>query len=199
MVEAAESMVEAGVASRQELAKLLGKLVWFSACLHTVRLLTRALNAFVGSPVTDAAWDVREALPESVLVELRHWASALPTQADHELPFWRLLPAQLYEQYLQGKLVVQAMLETDASVYGWGCTLKVLEGSEWVTYRTSVLWKAGEPAIQGRSVLHVTDCEPTLDLPDRGSARSQRLQQTALAVWTLMSRHCIFLSSVWAP
>eukprot|EP00961_Rhodomonas_salina_P288102 3892981-Rhodomonas_salina.1 len=73
MAEAAASMVEAGMASRLELAKMRGKLVWFSACLHAVRLLTLALNAFVGSPATDAAWDVREALPDSVLVELRHW------------------------------------------------------------------------------------------------------------------------------
>eukprot|EP00961_Rhodomonas_salina_P121391 1633881-Rhodomonas_salina.1 len=81
MAGVAESMVEAGVASRLELAKLLGKLVWFSLCLHAVRLLTLALNAFVGSPATNAPWDVQEALPESVLVELSHWASALPTQA----------------------------------------------------------------------------------------------------------------------
>eukprot|EP00961_Rhodomonas_salina_P027644 373585-Rhodomonas_salina.1 len=84
MADAAKSMADAGVASRRELAKLRGKLVWFSACLHAVRLLTRALNAFVGSPASDAAWDVRDVLPSSVLTELRHWASALPTQADHE-------------------------------------------------------------------------------------------------------------------
>eukprot|EP00961_Rhodomonas_salina_P241694 3265130-Rhodomonas_salina.1 len=88
---AAAEMSAAGVASRSELAKLRGKLVWFSSCLHAVRLLTRATNAFVGSPTTDAAWDLREALPEAVLLELRHWATTLPThwQADHERPFWR--------------------------------------------------------------------------------------------------------------
>eukprot|EP00961_Rhodomonas_salina_P183127 2472177-Rhodomonas_salina.1 len=107
MANAAAAMIETGVASRRELAKLLGKLV----------------------PTTDSAWDASEALPEAVLFELRHWADTLPTQADHERPFWRLQPAQLYEQYLQGLPVVQAMLETDASVHGWGCTLKVLEGS----------------------------------------------------------------------
>eukprot|EP00961_Rhodomonas_salina_P075160 1008976-Rhodomonas_salina.2 len=209
------------MASRHELAKLRGKLVWFVSCLHAVRLLTRALNVFVGSPATDAAWDAREALPDAVLSELLHWATTLPTQAYHEQQFWRLLPAQLYEQYLQGRPVVQAMLETDASVHGWGCTLnlKILEGSTWVTHLTSVRWKQGEPSIQvqceaealhqalltflpllqGKSVLHVTNCEPTMDLPDLGSARSRRLQQTALAVWTLASRHCIFLSSAWSP
>eukprot|EP00961_Rhodomonas_salina_P058533 786513-Rhodomonas_salina.1 len=145
MADAAAAMLETGVASRRELAKLRGKLVWFTSCLHAVRLLTRTLNAFVGSPVTDAAWDTREALPPAVLFELRHWADTLPTQANHERPFWRLRPAQLYEQYLQGRPVVQAVLETDASVHGWGCTLKVLEGAVWVTHRTSVRWKPGEP------------------------------------------------------
>eukprot|EP00961_Rhodomonas_salina_P231244 3123414-Rhodomonas_salina.1 len=182
----AESMVEAGVASRLELAKLQGKLVWFSACLHATLRGTSEKLLSSARIRPDRAPSLGP-------------ATALQTQADHELPFWLLQPAQLYKQYLQGKPVVQAMLETDASVYCWGCTLKVLEGSEWVTYRTSVRWKAGEQTIQGQSVLHVTDCEPTLDLPDSCSARSQWLQQTVLAVWTLMSSHCIFLSSVWAP
>eukprot|EP00961_Rhodomonas_salina_P176788 2383274-Rhodomonas_salina.1 len=80
----AADIITAGVASRRELAKLRGKLVWFSSCLHAVRLLTRAVNAFVGNPTTDAAWDLREALPDADQLELRHWAATLPTQADHE-------------------------------------------------------------------------------------------------------------------
>eukprot|EP00961_Rhodomonas_salina_P137578 1850799-Rhodomonas_salina.1 len=148
MAASAAEMITTGLASRRELAKLRGKLTWFSSCLHSVRLLTRALNAFIGNSASDAAWDLREALPASVLFELRHWAATLLTQADHEHPFWRLRPSQLYEQYLRGREVVQACLETDASLNGWGCTLRVLVDGHWQTHVTSVRWKPGEPRIQ---------------------------------------------------
>eukprot|EP00961_Rhodomonas_salina_P117492 1581426-Rhodomonas_salina.3 len=40
------------------------------------------------------------------------------------------------------------MLETDVSLAGWGCTLKVFEDSEWTTHCTSARWKEGELQIQ---------------------------------------------------
>ena len=39
--------------------------------------------------------------------------------------------------------------------------------------------------LQGKSVLHVTDCLPTLGLSNRGSAKSARLQRTGKDVWFL--------------
>eukprot|EP00961_Rhodomonas_salina_P113479 1526665-Rhodomonas_salina.1 len=63
MAASATEMVTTCVASRHELAKLRGKLTWFSSCLHAVHLLTCSLNAFIGNPASDTAWDLREALP----------------------------------------------------------------------------------------------------------------------------------------
>jgi hypothetical protein len=215
----ADSMAVNTGTSRRELAQLRGRLIWFSPCLYSVRLLTRALNAFIGSPANDLEWDTRVLLPDSVLEELRHWSETLATPGDHERPMWKLRPAQLHEAYLQGSSLVQAYLETDASLNGWGCTLRLLHNGLWEQQTTSVAWAGDGPTIQvqceaealaqalalfapqlqGRSVLHVTDCAPTLALPVKGSAASARLQSTALRVWRMCSRLGIHLSSAWVP
>ena len=110
-------------------------------------------------------------------------------------------------------------METDASTSGWGCIIRYLVDDTWAQQQTSVVWASNEPTVQvqceaealhqalltfihivqGNAVLHVTDCAPTLDLPDRGSAASAQLQQTALAIWFLCSKNGIFLSSAWVP
>jgi len=205
--------------SRRDLAKIRGRLVWFSPCLPGVRLLTRALNSFIGSPQSDQLWDAVDQVPPSALDELRHWFDTLPSLSGHERYMWTLKPMQILELHRLGRRVVQVYMETDASLHGWGCIVRFLVDGVWTERRTSVAWPPTQPRIQvqceaealhqalltfldlvaGCAVLHVTDCEPTLDLPDRGSARSLALQRTALSIWFLCSAHGIFLSSAWVP
>ena len=206
-------------ASRRELAQIRGRLVWFSPCLSGVRLLTRAINSFVGNPDSESEWDAVVALPDDVLAELLHWQTTLPSSACHEHPLWTLKPVQIHELYNLGRRVVSVCLETDASIYGWGCIVKYLVNDEWCEQRTSIAWEPGQPSIQvhceaealhqalltfssivsNNAVLHITDCEPTLDLPERGSAASAQLQAIALNIWRLCSARNIFLSSAWVP
>jgi hypothetical protein len=215
----AADIAHAAAASRRDLAKFRGKLSWFSPCLSGVRLLTRALNAFIGNPESDMAWDLRATISDAVLDELRHWSSVLPTAADHERPLWTLRPAQVLELYKAGSPIVSVYMETDASLDGWGCLLRHHSQGSWREHRTSVPWLGHQPAVQvqceaealhqalltflgtvrGAVVLHVTDCKPTLHLPERGSAVSSQLQRTARDIWLLCSTHSIFLYSAWVP
>jgi hypothetical protein len=215
----AADVVRVAEASRRDLAQFRGKLAWFSPCLSGVRLLTRALNAFIGNPNSDAEWDMLVPVSEDVLDELQHWAAVLPTAADHERPLWTLRPAQVLDLYQAGSPIVSVYMETDASLDGWGCRLRHHSHGSWHEHRTSVPWMGHHPAVQvqceaealhqalltflnlvrGCVVLHVTDCKPTLDLPDRGSAVSSQLQRTARDIWLLCSTHSIFLYSAWVP
>jgi hypothetical protein len=215
----ASDVASAGSASRRHLAKIRGRLVWFSPCLPAVRLLTRSINEFIGNPETDAAWDAVAAVPAPVLRELLHWSSVLPSLACHERPLWTLRPGQILELHRVGYHVTSVYMETDASRHGWGCIIRYQLDGIWGERRTAVPWPPGQstiqvhceaealhqalltflPIVQGNSVLHVTDCAPTLDLPDRGSASSLQLQQTALAIWTLCSARGILLHSAWVP
>jgi hypothetical protein len=219
MATLAGTMADSGAASRRQLAQLRGRLNWFSSCLHSVRLLTRSINAFVGSPDTDDEWDAHVPLPPPVLRELRHWNTTLLAQREHERPMWHPRPAQLIDSYLSGNTPVTAYLEIDASTDGWGCLLRLHTDSGWQDQRTSVAWGPDDPTIQvhceaqalaaalslflaslrGRIVLHATDCSPTVGLPERGSATSQRLQSIALDIWFLCSQNAIHLISAWLP
>jgi len=211
--------ISARSASRRELAQIRGRLVWFSPCLSGVRLLTRSINAFIGNPESDTEWDAIVPLPGGVLSELSHWHSTLPSLACHEHPLWTLKPTQILELHRLGKRVVSVYMETDASVKGWGCIIRYLIDGSWSERRTSVLWLPGQPSVQvhceaealhqalltfsdivsNSAVLHLTDCAPTLDLPEQGSASSAQLQAIALSIWRLCSAKNIFLSSAWIP
>jgi hypothetical protein len=215
----ADAIVESSAASRRDLAKFRGKLSWYAPCLSGVRLLLREINAFIGNPASDTEWDAVVPVSSAALLELQHWGSVLPTAADHEKPLWTLRPAQALELYRLGCPVVSVYMETDASLDGWGCTLRVNHAGTWTDHHTSVSWAPGQPVTQvqcegealhqalltflplvrGCAVLHVTDCKPTLDLPDRGSASSRQLQQTAKDIWLFCSTHGILLYSAWIP
>jgi hypothetical protein len=219
MADSALDMSASCATSRRLLAQLRGKLVWFSPCLYSVRLLTRAINKMVGSPASDTEWDAHVPLPPEVVRELSHWDRTLRAQTDHERPMWRPRPEQLISSYLDGNTDVGAYLEIDASHLGWGCLLRIRTDAGWTEQRTSVAWGPDDPVIQvqceaqalasalhlflgtlrGRIILHATDCAPTVDLPARGSASSQRLQAIALDIWFLCSRHGIHLVSAWLP
>lgn len=219
LAETALNMALASSASRRQLAQFRGKLTWFSPCLSGVRLLLRTINTFIGNPESDSEWDAVVILPADVISDLQHWARTLPTSADHERPLWSLRPAQVLEMYRMGNPVVTIYMETDASIYGWGCFIRINMDGVWSERRTSVPWSVDQPllqvqcegealhqalltfltAVSGRAVLHITDCRPTLGLPERGSATSAQLQRTARSIWLLCSVHGIFLYSAWVP
>eukprot|EP00961_Rhodomonas_salina_P072086 967806-Rhodomonas_salina.1 len=184
--------------------------MWFAPTLSAVRLLTRALNAWIGSPETEREWNAVAELPASVLSELEHWATTLPTAAAHERPFWRLSNTQLFKGYRQNNPLIQAYLETDASIHGWGCILRVRVGDAWEEHSTSVIWDgAGQtlqvcceaealhqailtfaPLLANHSLLHVTDCLPTIELPKSGTAASLELQRIALSTDVIIRSGC---------
>ena len=214
-----EPIVDSKICTRRLLAQLRGRLIWFSPCLFGVRLLTRALNAFIGNPDSDAEWDAFVPVPASVLEELQHWAAALPTMSCHERAMSTLKPQQVLELYRLGRRVVQVYMETDASIYGWGCIIRYLSDDVWEELRTGANWDSDQPVVQvqceaeglfqslkaflaivkHKAVLHVTDCLPTLGLPERGSPSSAQLQLTALRIWFFCSFYGIFLTSAWTP
>jgi hypothetical protein len=219
LADTAQAIIIHKSASRRQLAKFRGKLMWFSPCLSGVRLLLRDINAFIGNPESDLEWDALVILPSNILNDLEHWTVTLPTVADHERPLWSLKPVQVLEMYHTGRQVVSVYMETDASIHGWGCTARFYSDGVWHERKTSVEWTTHQPTmqvqcegealhqalltflplLQGRSVLHVTDCLPTLGLPERGSAASAQLQRTARAIWLLTSLHGILLYSAWVP
>jgi len=219
MATAAATAAEAGKVSRRELAKLRGKLIWFQPCLSGVRLLTRAMNAWIGNPTSDEAWDAVEPFPQSVRDEIEHWRDTLLGSAEHERPMWRLSSAQLLQMHEEGQAMVDVYIETDASLAGFGAIVRIRTSDGWEQHTTSVPWRTGDPQIQvqcegealhqvlrsflpqlqGKTVLHVTDCKPTVGIYEKGSARSARLQQTGLDIWYLVSANSIFLTSAWCP
>jgi hypothetical protein len=207
MAASAQDMLSTGISSRRELAKLRGKLIWFSPCLYSVPLLTRAMNKFIGSPLDPHLWDSRALLPADVKEELGHWRDTLATQAEHERPMWRLSPPQVLAAYHAGHSIVQAYIETDASLAGWGAQLRLYDPrtSAWTNHSTSVPWTVNDPAtqvhceaealhqvlltylplLQNTAVLHVSDCATVIGLPNRGSPASRQLQSIARNIWQL--------------
>jgi hypothetical protein len=220
LAENITTILSSDCTTARALAQVRGKLNWFSPCLFAVRLLTRGISALIGGSTDHAYWDRRIEITAAAREELLHWQQTLPSMADHHRPFWRLSSAQLLDAAnRRDHTVLQAILETDASFQGWGATLWHYTDDRWQKTSTSVPWSLNDPLYQvqceaealpqalttflpilaGRSVLHVTDCSPTVALPERGSAHSLQLQRSAVSAWRIAAAARVHLTSAWTP
>lgn len=111
--------------SRRELAKLWGKLLWFSLCLAHVKLLSREMSKYIGSPQCETAWDLGETLLERVREELAFGGNILVRIAQAAKPIWRMPPQRLRELFPSGEPAVSHVVTTNASYQGWGAKLTV--------------------------------------------------------------------------
>eukprot|EP00961_Rhodomonas_salina_P137343 1847678-Rhodomonas_salina.1 len=139
------------------------------------------LNAWIGAPDKEG-WDRPKQLSAAARDELEFGAGNLVEMAGHTKPMWRLSPQELLRQFKAGEKVIDATISTDASWMGWGAVLEILqEDGGRSIMKTSGRWgtsdEAGEQEhrescgtlqaletfvqeMQGKIVLHLTDCTP---------------------------------------
>ncbi len=131
LIKRVSKLLAAAKFSRRKLAKLRGKLGWFSCCLQYVDVMTRAMSAWVGSPESASGWDVDAAPDDGVRFELTFWKAELPRLALRARPITRLPPSFFYEHWLSDAplsmpntplgrfLDVAGVVFVDASVHGY--------------------------------------------------------------------------------
>jgi hypothetical protein len=206
--------------SPRDVAKWRGKLQWYAPCLEGTRILTRAINKWIGAPDEDG-WDEAVQLSEEAKSELDFWAVNLPQMAGHAKPMWKLSPEELLRRFRNGEPVVDACLSTDASFMGWGAVLELAgEEGDREILSTSGRWGEGDESseqahrestgtvlacetfierLQGKTVLHLTDCTPVSNAVNNGSKRSRVLHENAVYLWKLCAKWSIHLVSQWIP
>lgn len=164
-------------------------------------MLTREMNAFIGSPKSEAEWDLLVEKGEELVLELLFWVS----MAEIAKPIWRAPSATLREGFLRGEGPVKVGILTDAAALHWGAILRILGEEEKKasgTYPEECFFaeqahregagtlmglEAFGEEIRGRVVIHLTDCTPVMAAMKSGSKRPI-MQKVALAVWRLCAR-----------
>lgn len=222
-----QECVTAGRTTRRNVAKLKGKLMWWAPCLSPqTRLLTRAMNRFVGSPTSVAEWDEELPVEGSVGEELEFWASSLVSVCKDARPIWSVPPSRLRELHEQGgQSPISQTLTCDASWYGWGATLEV-GGQKFEAHGTYpaelgfpdaeqdaatkdfqaqrelagtlLAVKAFREKLAGNVVLHCTDCSPAMAASVKGSSKVA-MQKLAKELWKVTIAAGIDLISCWIP
>eukprot|EP00961_Rhodomonas_salina_P273909 3700988-Rhodomonas_salina.1 len=193
LAKSARGLLE-GTPTPRDGAKWRGALQWYGPCLEGTRILTRGLNAWIGSPKKEG-WDVPKQLSKEARAELEFWSENLPAMAGCAKPMWKLSPQEILRRFKAGERVVDATISTDASWMGWGAILEVMqEDATTSRMSTSGRWGAGDDSgeqahreacgtlraletflesMQGRMVLHLTDCVPVSSAMGSGSKDSE--------------------------
>ena len=218
LVELIRSLLAGGKCTRRELSQLRGRLGWYACCLCYVPILTRDMNKFIGSPLTDGEWDLLLLISESVLLELHFWRVHLPALATRARPMWQFSTAQLYELWLQGHPMIGGCLALDASVHGFGAHFRVLpddEPEEFVStpprgwdwseqvYREGAAYAVASAACahrcEGRVLLVVSDCDPVVHSAAKGAKGSDVLHKAVRHAALEALKHDAALAVLWAP
>jgi hypothetical protein len=201
----------------REMAKWRGKLQWYAPCLEGTRILTKFISIDIGAP-DEAGWDERKPIGAKAREELQFWADNLPGMAGQAKPMWKLSPQETLRRFKAGESVVDACLSTDASFMGWGAVLEFAGGRE--PLKASGRWQTKDDSseqahreacgtvraveaflaeLQGKTVLHLTDCIPVAQAIGKGSRGSEVLHNLALDLWRLCTKWSIHVSSLWIP
>ncbi len=218
LAKGARQLLDADCVSPRACAEWRGKMQWYSVCLEGVRVLTRQITAWIGAP-DEEGWDRKVMLSDAAREELEFWATNLPEMAEHIKPMWTIPPQELLRQFRLGRRSVGACLSVDASIHGWGAILELRseqggntrvetsgrwgEGDEVgdqahrEAYGTLRAFEAFAPQLQGKAVLHLTDCSPVEAAVNKGSKSSAVLQTVAVALWKLSARWSMHVVSQW--
>jgi hypothetical protein len=216
----AKSLLSAGRVTPRDAAKWRGKLQWYAPCLEGTRILTRGLNQWIGAP-SEEGWDVVKQLSKEAVEDLSFWADNLQDMAGHAKPMWKLSAEELLRRFRNGEHVVDACLSTDASFMGWGAVLELADGQGGrERFSTSGRWgkedECSEQAhrestgtvrafesflgkLQGKTILHLTDCTPVANAMNAGSKNSLILHRNAISLWKLCARWSLHTVSQWIP
>jgi hypothetical protein len=218
LATAARQLLASTTVSPRECAQWRGKMQWYAVCIEGVRILTRHLTTWIGNPGRDG-WDKAAGLSPEAKEELQFWADHLPAMAGQLKPMWTILPAERLRRFREGQRSVAACLSVDASVLGWGAILEERsETGATIRSETSGRWAHDDPAseqahreacgalrafetfavqLQGKTVLHLTDCTPVQAAVGSGSKNSKVIHGLVLQLWKLAAKWSIHIESVW--
>ncbi len=218
LAQGAQELLDAESVTPRACAEWRGKMQWYAVCIEGVRILTRHVTEWIGAP-DGAGWDLKRRLSPEARAEFDFWARHLPDMAGHPKPMWSTAPGELLRQFKKGHRSVGACLSVDASIHGWGAILETREedgstarsetSGRWGTadevgdqahreaYGTLRAFETFMPQLQGRLVLHLTDCSPVEAAVNKGSKSSIVLQKVAVALWKLSARWSAHIVSHW--
>jgi len=224
-------MQKSGQATRREIAKLVGKLMWWDPALFNVKLMSRALQGLIAGIKEDWQWD--QVVPISIRAdrELVFWRDHVVSLAKRRKPMimprvsdleveWDSL-VQGYKPEMRKHFPLGARLVTDGGPTHWGATLFLPDGSQkkasgeyrpvdvaagrcrqqpWREgYAVIEAVKAFQHLIQGKAVLHLSDCKCVVAAIAQGSTNSEMLQDQAIELWEMTTAMGILFFSAWVP
>jgi hypothetical protein len=83
---ACAGMIEAGRATRRQVASLTGRLSWWSPAIFNVQLLTRALTCLTAGKEIPGKWDEEVVFEADAMEELLHWRDTIVELSDKPTP-----------------------------------------------------------------------------------------------------------------
>ncbi len=151
--------------------------------------------------------------------ELEFWVKNIEDMAGHPKPMWRVSPQERLRRFKNGERVAYTTLSTDASWMGWGAILELIdENGKRESLETSARWRSEDKdteqahreaqgalnafktfrrQLQGKTVLHLTDCMPVAEAVGKGSKNSIVLQDIAVELFQLAASWAIHVESAW--
>ena len=226
LVRRCEKLLRLGPTSPRKLAKLRGKLSWYSPCVHHIVILLRPLSLWIGGSDDPAKWDAVAPLTPHVTDTIRYIADKLPALALKAKPMWKPLPVQLYAKWLtrQAEALspdsffgVVGVAFVDASIHGYGFAWQASPDDEPVivvapphpadpwdeqvhreasAYTRAAIFIASL-GLHGRALI-VSDCYPVTVAMTKGSP-SPVLQQAAEQVVQISIDSNLLFEPLWVP
>ena len=226
LIRRCEKLRRLGPSTPRKLAKLRGKLIWYSPCIHHAPIIAKPLSNWIGGPETPAAWDAVRPLSPPVLAAIDFLIQHLPALSLRARPIWPCRPMQLYARWLTQQpgstdpnsfFSVIGVAYVDASVHGYGIAWQALPDDpptilaspphpadpwdeqahrEASAYKRAAIFIASL-GLHGRAII-VSDCLPVTAAMSKGSP-SEVLQAAAEDVVTIALEADLLFEPLWVP
>jgi hypothetical protein len=225
LVRRCDKLRRLGPSTPRKVAKLRGKLAWYTPCIHHATIFCRPLSSWIGGPAVDD-WDILRPLSPDVYRALLFLSTHLPALSSKARPIWPTRPVQLYARWLTQDAAAAAphsffhiagVAYVDASIHGYGIAWQETPDAtplivvspphpadpwaeqahrEASAYNRAAILIASR-GLHGRALI-ISDCLPVTVAMARGSP-SPVLQQAAEDNVAIAMEVDMLLEPLWVP